>query len=187
MWAGLGVALLLVGSGQTWVTGTAVDSVLGGTRVEVSGSQAGTTLVAGSLLAGAALLAGLVGTRPVRLAAALCLMAASVLAGLPALRALTAPRDVVAAVAADRPGVVTTGLRIEDAATTGWPWVALVGAVAVLLAGVLCVLMWLRTPPADGPDADGTEAGPGGTTRRVERPSDPWEDLSRGHDPTLED
>ncbi|MCK0113828.1 Trp biosynthesis-associated membrane protein [Ornithinimicrobium sp. F0845] len=183
LWAALGVALLLVGSGQTWATGTAVDSVLGGTRIEATGTQAGATLVAGALLAGAALLAGLVGTRPVRLASALCLAAAALLAGLPAIRSLTDPAEVITQVAADLPGLVAADLLIEDAAATIWPWVALIGAAAVLLGAGLCLLTWLRGPSTEGADrASGAAAD-----RRSERPTDAWDDLSRGHDPTVED
>ncbi|NLG21647.1 MAG: hypothetical protein GX555_09510 [Actinomycetales bacterium] len=183
LWVALGAALLLVSSGQTWVTGTAVDSVLGGTRIEVTGTQAGATLLAGALLAGAALLAGLVGSRPVRLASAVCLAAAAALAGLPAIRSLSAPQDAVAQVAADLPGIITTAIRIEDAAVTAWPWVALAGAAAVLAGAVLCLVSWLRGGSEESADGSGRRSA----SRPAERRSDPWEDLSRGHDPTVED
>lgn len=142
--AALGTALLLVCSGQTWVTGTATDPVLGATRIEATGAQAGGTLTAGALLAGAALLAGLVGTRPVRLAAAACLAGGGVLAGVPVSRSLLSPGAVAEAVAADRPGAAGLTMRVEDAAPTLWPWIGLLGALLVLLGALLCALVWFR-------------------------------------------
>lgn len=183
LWAVLGVALLLVSSGQTWVTGTVVDPVLGGTQVRATGSAAGGTLVAGALLAGAALLAGLVGSRPVRLASAVCLAGGALLAGVPAARSLVSPGDVAAQVAAELPGSVSSTVLIEDAAASPWPWVALLGAVLVLAGGVLRLLDALRVPTA-GEDERAAEAR---ATRREQRPADPWEELSRGQDPTLDD
>lgn len=182
LWVALGVAVLLVCSGRTWVTGTAVDAALGGTRVEATGPEAGATLVAGALLAGAALLAGLVGTRPVRLASAACLAAAAVLAGLPVIRSLSAPGAVVADVAGDLPGVITTAVRIEDAAVTAWPWVALLGVLAVLAGSVLCLVAAVGGSQ-QARDGEQEASGARSTARRA----DPWDDLSRGHDPTVGD
>ena len=155
--AALGTALLLVSSGQTWASGTAADPVLGATRIQATGAQAGSTLTAGALLAGAALLAGLVGTRPVRLAAALCLAGGGVLAGLPVIRTLADPGAVAEAVAADRPGAVGLTPQIQDAGTTLWPWLAALGAVLVLLGALLCALLWFRAQP---PAATGTASEP---------------------------
>lgn len=192
--AALGTALLLVSSGQTWVTGTAADPVLGATRIQATGAQAGSTLTAGALLAGAALLAGLVGTRPVRLAAALCLAGGGVLAGLPVIRSLADPAAVAAAVAGDRPGAAGLALQIEDAGVTFWPWVGALGAVLVLLGAALCGLVWLRpTQPArvhpSSPASEGAAPGPaqGPAQGRGQRGHDAWDDLSRGDDPTVDD
>ncbi|USQ74954.1 Trp biosynthesis-associated membrane protein [Ornithinimicrobium cryptoxanthini] len=215
--AALGTALLLVGSGQTWATGTTVDPVLGSTRIQATGAQAGSTLTAGALLAGAALLAGLVGTRPVRLAAALCLAGGGVLAGLPVIRTLVDPGAVAEAVAADRPGAGGLTLQIEDAGATLWPWLGALGAVLVLLGAILCALLWFRPPqpaatgaasepdPAGGvpgptdpgptdpgstdpaPSAASGAPAPGPAQRRGQRSSDAWDDLSRGDDPTVDD
>ncbi|WP_109471471.1 Trp biosynthesis-associated membrane protein [Ornithinimicrobium cavernae] len=182
LWAALGAALLLVSSQQTWVTGTVQDPVLGASVVEASGTQAGSTLTAGALLAGAALLAGLVGSRPVRLAAGICLAGGAVLAGLPALRSLSSPQAVARAVAADRPGAAGQSIRIDDAAATLGPWVGLLAALLVLAGAVLCLLWWVRAPrPATGAEPTG------GAPRRSTRPRDPWDDLTHGQDPTVED
>lgn len=213
--AALGTALLLVSSGQTWASGTAADPVLGATRIQATGAQAGSTLTAGALLAGAALLAGLVGTRPVRLAAALCLAGGGVLGGLPVIRTLADPGAVAAAVAADRPGAAGLTLQIEDAGATFWPWVGALGAVLVLLGAILCALGWLRPPQSDatrsgadlpaeprgstdGASTNGasTDRATGGAPegspadpaqRRGQRSNDAWDDLSRGDDPTVDD
>lgn len=183
LWAALGVALLLVSSGQTWVSGTVVDPVLGGTQVRATGGGAGGTLVAGALLAGAAFLAGLVGSRPVRLASAVCLVGGAVLAGVPAVRSLSAPGEVTAQVAAELPGSVGSTVLIEDPVASAWPWVALLGAVLVLASGVLRLLGALRARPVDETE----RAAEARASRREQRAVDPWEELSRGQDPTLDD
>lgn len=199
--AALGTGLLLVCSGQTWVTGIATDPVLGATRIEATGAQAGSTLTAGALLAGAALLAGLVGTRPVRLAAAACLAGGAVLAGVPVMRSLLSPGAVAEAVAADRPGAAGLTMRVEDAAPTLWPWIGLLGALLVLLGALLCALVWFRpqslTAARKGREADSGSSTASGVSRaatdagpapgRGQRSNDAWDDLSRGDDPTVDD
>lgn len=191
LWAALGTALLLISSGQAWVSGTWNDPVIGATRITVTGTQAGATLTAGALLAGAAVLAGLVGSRPVRLAAAWCLAGGSGLAALPALRSLLRPQGAVEAVAADRPGA--TGLTVQATGTTitAWPWVALLGALLVLLGALLCGLHWWHTPRrgatgARGGERDGQDGAQSSSTREP-RPTDAWDDLSHGRDPTVDD
>lgn len=182
VWAAIGAALLLVGSTQTWVRGTVTDPVLGASLVEATGAQAASTLMAGALLAGAALLAGLVGARPVRLVAAACLTGAGLLAGLPAIRALTSPADVARDVASDLPGQLGSAIQVDDAAATVWAVVGLVGAVLVLVGGLLCLVTWFR---AAG-HRSGGQPVPSANTRR-ERQADPWDDLTHGHDPTVDD
>lgn len=182
VWAAIGAALLLVGSTQTWVRGTVTDPVLGASLVEATGAQAASTLMAGALLAGAALLAGLVGARPVRLVAAACLAGAGVLAGLPAIRALAAPAEVARGVASDLPGQLGSAIQVDDAAATVWAVVGLVGAVLVLVGGLLCLVTWFR---AAG-HRSGGQPVPSANTRR-ERQADPWDDLTHGHDPTVDD
>lgn len=184
LWAALGAALLLVSSGQTWASGTFHDPVIGTTLVEVSGTQAGATLTAGALLAGAAVLAGLVGSRPVRAVAAVCLAGGALLAGLPALTGLLRPQDAVAAVAADRPGATGLTVQVTDAAPTLWPWVGLIGALLVLAGALLCAMHWLRSPA--GPRATGSDSARRVASRPA-RPTDAWDDLSQGRDPTLGD
>lgn len=195
LWAALGATLLLIASQQTWATGTWQDPVLGRTRVATSGAEVSGTLTAGALLAGAALLAGLVGSRPVRLVAACCLAGGAVLAGVPAGRTLLAPGPAVEEMARERPGAATVTAGVEDATATLWPALGLVAAALVMVGALLCVGQWLRgrstSPGAAAPGVTGQPAdGPDGTgarRTRPARPSDPWDDLTRGHDPTVED
>lgn len=177
----LGVLVVLIGAGRTWVSGTVTDPVLGGTIVQASGTATGATLVAGGLLAGAALLAGLVGSRPVRLAASLCLAAAAVLVALPAGRALTSASDVVADAAADLPGAVTTGHSVSQVATTIWPWLGLVAALLILAGAAASLVVWSRGAGQRDERAARQQAS------RREPVRDDWDDLSRGYDPTIED
>ncbi|USQ78320.1 Trp biosynthesis-associated membrane protein [Ornithinimicrobium faecis] len=191
LWAGLGVMLLLIAAQQIWARGTWQDPVLGTTVVEATGSEVAGTLTAGALLAGAALLAGLVGSRPVRLAAAVCLAGGALLAGLPAVLTLGDPGEPLGQIARQRPGAASLSVHIDDPTTTLWPWLALGAAVLVLLGAVLCVLRWFDTgasrSPGGGAAATGTTPPGVSSTRRRERPRDPWDDLTHGQDPTVDD
>lgn len=197
LWAALGAALLLIASQQTWATGTWQDPVLGRTRVSVSGAAVSGTLTAGALLAGAALLAGLVGSRPVRLAAAVCLAGGAVLAGLPAVTTLLGPGVAVEQLARERPGGATVSAGVEDATASLWAGLGLLGALLILVGALLCVGQWLQgrtVRTSTGPLSDAAEqptGDPDGSSldrgSRPARPSDPWDELTRGHDPTVDD
>lgn len=204
LWAALGTMILLISSQQTWTTGTWRDPVLGTSVVEATGTDVAGTLTAGALLAGAALLAGLVGARPVRLAAAICLAGGAVLAGVPAVLALSAPHQSLEDLVSTRPGATSLTVRVDGATSTLWPWLALGAVLLVLVGAVLCGLRWLRSggtsaagrgEPSGASSGDASSAGTGdtatdrpvgGRTRR-ERPRDPWDDLTRGADPTVDD
>lgn len=180
LWALLGTLVLLVAAQRTWVSGSWTDPVLGPTAVTATGSQVGGTLTAGALLGGAAVLAGLVGTRPVRLVAGVCLAGGAVLTGLPAVRALTTPEAVLERVASEAPGSATVGGQTVDAATTAWPWVGLAAALVVLSSAALCLLRWWRERSAVA-----TPTVREGSARPAPR-TDPWDELTRGEDPTLD-
>lgn len=182
LWGALGAAVLLVSSGQTWVTATWQDPVVGASLIEVTGTQGGATLTAGALLAGAAVLAGLVGSRAVRWVAAGCLTGGAVLAGLPALRSVLDPAGVAEGIAADRPGATGLTVEVTDAAATLWPWVGLLGALLVLVGAVLCAVHRAGAPRPGTAAA----AAPGGAGDRGPRPADAWDDLSHGRDPTVD-
>lgn len=181
LWAVLGTVVLLIAAQRAWVTGSWEDPVLGRTALSATGAQVGATLTAGALLSGAAFLAGLVGSRPVRLVAGVCLAGGAVLAGLPALRALAEPAGVLQQQAREAPGSATASVLATDATATVWPWVALVAGLLVLASSVLCLLRWRR-------DRQGaTGARPVGESAvRPARAVDAWDELTRGEDPTLD-
>lgn len=177
-----GALLVFVGSQQIWVTGSWQDPVLGTSALEVTGSQAGGTLTAGALLAGAALLAGLVGSRPVRLAAAVCLAGGAALVSGPALRAVTDPGGVGQDLVAEQPGAAGLTVEVLDATATAWPWLALGGAVLILLGALGAALWWWLSAPSRTSTATQRAGRP-----RQARPVDPWDQLTRGDDPTVDD
>ena len=184
--------ILLISSQQTWTTGTWRDPVLGSSLVQATGTEVAGTLTAGALLAGAALLAGLVGARPVRLVAAVCLAGGAVLAGLPAVLSLSNPSQTLEQIVSTRPGATSLSVSVEDPSTTLWPWLALVAVLLILVGAVLCGLRWARNDPtrADRTDRSDTArrtARPTDGPSRRERPRDPWDDLTRGTDPTVDD
>ncbi|WP_153394722.1 Trp biosynthesis-associated membrane protein [Ornithinicoccus halotolerans] len=176
-----GVLLALAGAGQQWAVAVAVDPVLGQTETPVTGSQVGRTITAGGLLAGAALLAALTGTRVVRLLAALSTLVAAGLVAYPALQLLWDAEPVVRSALAEATAVTGgADLALSSVRLSGWPWVALGGSL-LLLAGGLAGGSRARRHgprPSRAGELDGQARPDGGASD--------WDRLSEGEDPTAE-
>lgn len=176
-----GVLLALAGAGQDWGVAVAVDPVLGQTETPVTGSQVGRTITAGGLLAGAALLAGLTGTRVVRLLAALSILVAAGLIAYPAMQLLRDAEPVVLSALAEATAV-TGGedLVLSSVRLSAWPWIALAASLLLLAGGLAAGVRARRhghgAPPAAERDGRGRPAGG----------SSDWDRLSDGEDPTEE-
>jgi uncharacterized membrane protein (TIGR02234 family) len=186
------VVVLLAGSGQVWVEATADDAVLGTTPVAVTGGTAAGSVAAAALLAGAAVLGGLVGSRPVRVTAALFLVLAGVIGGWATLGVVLDPVGTADAAASERTAVTGAGAGIVgEASVTVWAWLALLACGLVTVCGLLALVTLLR------PRTSGERGAPVRTGRRGLRDGPPgglrsgpvgaetaWERLSRGEDPT---
>lgn len=189
----VGVALLLAGAGQVWVDATADDVVLGTTPVEVTGSAAAPTVTAAALLAGAAVLAGLVGSRAVRIAAAGFLLLAAAVGLWATLEVVLDPVSSADTAAAERTAVQGSEAGfVGEASVTLWAWSALVANV-VITACALVVLLGLLRPGTGTPEGGGRRTRPvrrgassasGGRRPRGVTGESAWERLSRGEDPT---
>jgi uncharacterized membrane protein (TIGR02234 family) len=177
----LGAGLLLVSTFRPWVTG-AVNDVLGATVLSATGAEVAPGLSAVALAIAAAAIAMVAAGRIARTVAvvadAVCVAVAVGLAG----RVLLDPEGVLGPVAAARVG--RTGSVETVAATTVWPWVALV-ACAIALAGLAGALVGMRRwggPTRRYEVPDGTTAVAAGP--RGERVASDWDELSSGRDPT---
>lgn len=182
-------ALGVISSTQTWLTVT-----LGGSAahtLDVPGAQAVPVLAPLSLAVlalGAALsIAGLVLRY---LFGALTVAIAAVLTWLTAAVAFTHPTSAIA-------GVVTSATGISGAEavralvaridSTGWPFVTLVGWVALLAVGVLVLVTahdWQGSGRRYRTDTQAPVPAPAGDSSRPHDAIDSWDDLSRGEDPT---
>jgi hypothetical protein len=157
------------------------DAVLGASRVQGTGSQVASGVVALALVAGAAALASTTAGSVVRrLTLAILGVAAIgelVLVG----RVLLDPAGALGAVAARAAG--RTGTIETHASVTAWPWLCLV-AVALLL--VADVGGWLGARRWRGLgaryEAPGSTAG-----ARGQRVASAWDVLDAGDDPTVGD
>ncbi|MBB1242882.1 TIGR02234 family membrane protein [Streptomyces durbertensis] len=176
----LGAALVLIAAGQTWVEGHAVRGggrlPLHATGSEVTGLPSALALVA---------LAALVAVFAVRRAARTAVAVLLALCGLGVVASSVAATFDTATLdgkAAEATGLV--GATATDVTFSAWPYVAAVGGVLLLLAGVLAQ----RFGPA-WPAMGGRYERSGGrrVTRRPadpERPDELWRALDRGEDPT---
>ncbi len=176
----LGAGLVLLAQGRPWVTGR-LTSGLSTEQLSVTGAQAAPGTAAMALVAAACAVVLATGGRFGRWIAtgSVLLVGLGILAvtlGVP-----RAPASALRAAVATATGTTTSapggsgsGLR---AAATLWPWVTVLGAVLILIGGVVAVLRlrtWAGPSPRYEPVAT-VAANPGLT---------PWEALNRGEDPT---
>ncbi|MFE0513477.1 TIGR02234 family membrane protein [Streptomyces sp. NPDC058964] len=177
----LGAAVALLATRQRWAEGTA--TVAGGTfPLTAKGSDVTGVPAALAIVGLAALVAVFAVRRRGRLLVA-------------ALLALSGAGTVAAALVGASDGSVldeqaakATGDTAATAAAlshTGWPYVAAVGGVLLLLAGILALRYGRLWPAMSGRYERGT-ARPRRTPRAADpdRPEDLWKALDRGEDPT---
>ncbi|ORT53941.1 TIGR02234 family membrane protein [Streptomyces sp. CB03238] len=181
----VGAAVVLLASGQTWAEGTV--AVGGGTvPLDAAGGDVTGVPTALAIVGLAALVAVFAVRRAGRYVVSLLLTLSG--AGAAAAAYLGASDSA----ALDEKAATTTGdaaARVEALTHTAWPYVTAVGALLILLAGLLA-LRHGRTWPAmsgryerDGgprPRKAGRAAGPADP----DRPEDLWKALDRGEDPT---
>ena len=194
----LGVLVLLIGSARPWVHARSEDAVVGAASLTVTGSELSPAVPAAALLAGAAVLAGLVGSAVVRRLAGVCLVLAAVVAGVPVLGLLRDPAAAAGPVLAERTAITgaAEGTRQVQAEVTWVVYAALLAVLCLALAGLLRLLPVATGQRAGtvvrggGPSADGGPDHPvtdhAATPRADGYGSAAWEQLSAGEDPTAD-
>lgn len=221
-----GAGLMLLAVSRTWVHAVANDPLAGRLAVDATGRQAAPVVAAVALVALAGAIAILTLRTVGRVVAGLLLVLAAGAAGAAALGVARTPSDALRSVLSDATG--RSGGALPAAQHTAWPWVAIAGAVLVLLGAAVAVVRARRwsglsarydapqrpsavsptrhQPPHEAPDvgergADVRAPERGGTgehagaplprepvdhgTSAAPGPADPWEQLSRGEDPTV--
>jgi uncharacterized membrane protein (TIGR02234 family) len=208
----VGGATGLLATSQTWARAVVTSPVSGGrVPVTVTGKDAAQVVVALALVALAGGVALLLARRLGRWLIGLLLVLAGAAGAASAASSAGAPSDAVSEKAQGVVGAV--GTTVSGTSVTAWPWVAVVGGVLVVLAGVLAVVRarrWAvggaRFEPASDPVAGDALAdagvdradraagvdGVGGIGVPSEAPEPPgpggpgaaWDALSRGEDPT---
>ncbi|UIJ34112.1 Trp biosynthesis-associated membrane protein [Allobranchiibius sp. GilTou73] len=174
---GLVAALLLLLAGsRTWVTGSVADAVLQRADVQVGGSSAAPVVTAGALVGAAAVIALLTVGRLPRSVAAVLAALAGVLALYGALHVITDPDATIRDHAAGSTG--RTGDAVAHGALTFWPWVGVLGAVLLILTGVLGFVGGRRWSGLSS-----RYDAPAARKRTVSA----WDRLSQGEDPTADD
>ncbi|GAU68309.1 hypothetical protein SSP35_07_01110 [Streptomyces sp. NBRC 110611] len=180
--AGAGLALLA--SGRTWARGSAL---LPQGELPRSVTGADVTGVPGALaVVGLAALVAVFAVRRtgrVLVAALLTLSGAGVVAA-----AVLGYGDASALREKAATAVGLAGADVQNITHTGWPWVAAVGGVLLLAAGLLALFRGRHWPAMSGRyertpgRARGARRAPAATD--LDRPEEIWKSLDRGEDPT---
>lgn len=182
-------ALGVLSSTQTWLTVTLGGAA--GRTLDVSGAAAIPVLAPLSLavLALGAVLS-IVGVVLRYLLGALTVAIGAILGWLTAAVAFTHPTSAIAGTITAATGI--TGVDAVDGLvahieSTPWPFVALVGWVVLVAAGVLTLATahrWRGSGRRYRTDATTPAAAPAVSSSRPHDAIDSWDDLSRGEDPT---
>lgn len=170
------VLLLLLSASRTWVTGSIADAVLQQAKVSVGGSGAAPLVTASALVGAAAVLALLTAGRVARLIATAATGLAGVLALVGTLIVVRDPAQTIKSHAAASTG--HTGNAAVQGALTFWPWIAVLGAVLLVGAGIQAAIGGRRW--------SGLSSRYDAPTARV-RQNSAWDRLSAGEDPTTDD
>ncbi len=173
------VLLLLIAGSRTWVHGDVADAVLQNSSVSVGGSRAAPLVTASALVGAAAVVASLTASRVPRMIAIALVGLAGVLALAGTVSVVRDPDGTVLDRSASSTGHTgDTTNTVAHGALTFWPWVAVLGAVLLVLTAGLAAVGGRRW---------------GGLSSRYDAPTAPerkasaWDRLSEGEDPTADD
>lgn len=179
----LGAAVLVISGSRVWVSGTVNDAVLGASRINGTGSDVASGVVALALVAGAAAIATTTSGRVVRRVTVVLLGLATTGLAFVTLHVVADPSAALGSIAAHSTG--RTGYIETHASVTVWPWIALL-AIAVLAlttaAAFLGARRWQGLSSRYEAPASSTDTDVRGV--RGERVTSDWDQLSAGVDPT---
>lgn len=172
--------LLVLLSTRPWAVGTSGDA-LASQGVEVTGGSAAPGAVGLAVVCVVAVLGLLTGGRVIRTAASVVQVLAALGALVLVVLVAARPRDAVVSQLTGELGRTTAPSASGSA--TAWAWLAVATAAALVVATVLAALASRRWGGLSSryERSTGVESGPRGEVRST------WDDLTEGHDPTLDD
>lgn len=177
----LGATLVLVASGRVW--GEASTAFAGGTLpVRVTGSDVSGLPSALALVGLAALVAVFAVRRTGRV------LVAGLLALCGAGTAVSALQGSADTSALESKAAEATGLSrsaLEQVTHSAWPWIAGLGGLLLVIAGVLALTYGRSWPAMSGRyERPETARTPRSASALSDRPEELWKALDRGEDPT---
>ncbi|WP_022870864.1 Trp biosynthesis-associated membrane protein [Yaniella halotolerans] len=178
----IGGALALIGSTQTWVTAAGFEATHL-TQMTLSGQEASPVITAMSLVtiaAGAALsIARNIGRWIIGCVAILGALAI----GATTINVLVNPFNAAAQKISESTGTTATTNAVENIEVSLLPWLTVLGAVIVLVGGIIALTQGSRWSLGKTKKYDvnqPTQANHDGPLDEI----DTWDELSRGEDPT---
>ena len=173
----VGAGLALLTAGRSWLTVVVSDPLVGTGRLHPDGRAVASVVPAAALVGLAAAVAAVTMRRIGRHVAGFLLVVAGAAIGAASVSVLLDPRGAAAESAGAATGRTADVHAVASASVTIWPWIAVVAAVPLVLAGALTLL---RVAGGAGCPA-GTTLRPGprrrpprtGRSTRVGRPSWP--------------
>lgn len=180
----LGGVLALIGATQTWVTATGFDATHID-RVTVSGQETSPVITAMALVAIAAGAALSIARTIGRWIVAIVTILAAITTGGATIAVIANPLAAVAVKIAETTG--TTGVTEQTAQleVSVLPWLSIIGAVIMLIGGIMALVVGGRWPVGKTKkyDIGEQQSQPGAQQGRLDE-IDTWDELSRGEDPT---
>ncbi len=183
----VGAAVALLSAGRTWLHITVSDPLVGNGRLHADGRSVASVVPAAALVGLAAVVAAVTLRRVGRYVAGVLLVVAGGAVGAAAVSVLLHPPSAAAGAVGAATGQAGSSRGVASAAATAWPWVAVVGAVLLALAGAVTVVrgrQWsglsgrYDAPAGAEPVAERAAATPDDAA------ADAWDAVSRGDDPT---
>ncbi|MEU6170720.1 TIGR02234 family membrane protein [Streptantibioticus parmotrematis] len=178
-----GASVVLLAAGKTWATGSTLAA---GSLIAIKASGKDVTGLPDALALVA--LAALVAVFAVRGAGRVVVSALLTLCGAGTVAACVAGASATGAL--DAAATRASGLSdstVRHAAHTGWPWIAALGGLLLLAAGLLALARGAAWPAMGSryERPGGPRAGrPGRAAPDPENPGEMWKALDRGEDPT---
>ena len=178
----LGGVLALIGATQTWVTATGFEAAHLDS-VQLSGQEASPVITAMALVAIAAGAALSIARKIGRWIVGVVTILAAVTMGWTTISVLINPLDTVAVKISETTGTTAINDVVAQLDVSVLPWLTVLGAVIVIVGGLIALMVGGRWPVGKTKKYDvGEQAQPTGTGQLDE--IDTWDELSRGEDPT---
>jgi uncharacterized membrane protein (TIGR02234 family) len=182
----VGAALALLTAARPWLDVTVKDPLVGSGRLYPDGRDVAALVPAAALVALAASVSAVTMRRIGRQVAALLLVAAGGAIASAAVSVIAGPSGSAEEAVRQATGR-TGGLGAVTATATSWPWLAVLAAGPVVLAGAMTVVRgrtWSGLSARYEAPGEASEPSDRSNGAVATEPDVAWDALSRGEDPT---